>query len=356
VQMTRSGSFGIQHYGTFSWSGDVVANWQTMKAQIPSGLNYTLCGIPFWNTDLGGFFYWEYEQSPKNPAVQELQTRWMQWGCFMPLMRNHCSSPMVSELYEFGSAGDWAYDAMVDIIKLRYRLLPYIYSAAGDAVINSGTIMRPLVMDFVNDKNAINRNDEYMFGKSLLVHPVTDPMYTWKGSDKKGHTIYPDVKQASAPVDVYLPAGAKWWNFWDNSLSDGGRTVQCMAPINIIPVYVKAGTIMPFGPEVQYSSEKSWQELEIRVYPGADGQFTLYEDEGDNYNYEKGMYSTIKFTYDDASKSLTIGERKGKFKGMITNRKFNIVLVNGESGSGDKPMTATKTVKYNGNSQTVSLK
>ena len=143
-QMTRSGAFGIQHYGTFSWSGDVVASWAEMKNQIPSGLNYTLCGIPFWNTDLGGFFYWEFEQDPKNPALQELQTRWMQWGTFMPLMRNHCSSPMVSELYRFGKEGDWAYDVMKSFIKLRYRLLPYTYSTAADCVFNSGSMMRAL--------------------------------------------------------------------------------------------------------------------------------------------------------------------------------------------------------------------
>ena len=164
VQMTRSGSFGLQHYGTFSWSGDVVASWKEMKNQIPSGLNFTLCGIPFWNTDLGGFFYWEYEQSPMNPAIQELQTRWMQWGTFMPLMRNHCSSPMINEIYEFGEKGHWAYDAMVDAVRLRYRLLPYIYSMAGEVVQHSGMMMRPLVMDFAHDKTARRLNDEYMFG------------------------------------------------------------------------------------------------------------------------------------------------------------------------------------------------
>ena len=169
LQMTRSGSLGIQHYGTICWSGDVVASWDEMKNQIPSGLNFSLCGIPFWNTDLGGFFYWEFEQNPKNPAIQELQTRWMQWGTFMPLMRNHCSSPMVSELYEFGKQGDWAYDAMIKAIKLRYRLLPYIYSTAGDCVQNSGSMMRALVMDYAADKKASRLNDEYLFGRNILV-------------------------------------------------------------------------------------------------------------------------------------------------------------------------------------------
>lgn len=168
-------------------------------------MNFSLCGIPFWNTDLGGFFYWEFEQNPKNPALQELQTRWMQWGTFMPLMRNHCSSPMVSELYEFGKQGDWAYDAMIKAIKLRYRLLPYIYSTAGDCVQNSGSMMRALVMDYAADKKASRLNDEYLFGRNILVKPVTDPLYTWKDKEKKGHTIYPDVRKAAAPVNVYLP-------------------------------------------------------------------------------------------------------------------------------------------------------
>ena len=355
LQMTRSGSFGLQHYGSFSWSGDVTASWKEMKTQVPSGLNYSLCGIPFWNTDLGGFFYWEFEQSPKNPALQELQTRWMQWGTFMPLMRNHCSSPMVSELYEFGKQGDWAYDAIVKAIKLRYRLLPYIYSAAGDCVQNSGSMMRALVMDYAQDKKASRLNDEYLFGRNILVKPITDPMYTWKDSEKKGHTIYPDVKKASAPVNVYLPKGNKWYDFWSNAVYEGGQDVQRLCPIDIMPVFIKAGTILPFGPEVQYSSEKPWDELEIRVYPGADGTFTLYEDEGDNYNYEKGKFSEIRFSWDEASHSLSIAPRKGSFKGMLQNRKFRVVLVGADSGVGDMPMKACKTVEYGGKALKVQL-
>ncbi len=355
LQMTRSGCFGIQHYGTFSWSGDILASWDEMKKQVPSGLNYTLCGIPFWNTDLGGFFYWEYEQSPKNPAVQELQTRWMQWGTFMPLMRNHCSSPMVSELYEFGQEGDWAYDAILKAIRLRYRLLPYIYSTAGDCVQHSGSMMRALVMDYAADKKASRLNDEYLFGRNILVKPVTDPMYTWKDNKKKGHAIYPDVRQAAAPVSVYLPQGNQWYDFWNNALYDGGQNIQRLCPIDIMPVFVKAGTILPFGPEVQYSSEKPWDELEIRVYPGADGSFTLYEDEGDNYNYEKGQFSEIQFSWDEANHTLSIAPRKGNFKGMLQSRRFNVVLVTADSDAGDKPMKPSKTVVYDGKTVEIQL-
>ena len=353
VQMTRSGTFGIQHYGTFSWSGDISASWDEMKRQIPSGLNFTLCGIPFWNTDIGGFFYWDYVQSPKNPAIQELQTRWMQWGTFMPLMRNHCSSPMVSELYEFGSPGDWAYDAMVDAVKLRYRLLPYIYSTAGDVVQHSGSMMRPLVMDFTNDRRAILLNDEYMFGRSILVKPVTDPLYTWKDASRQGHQIYPDLKKAAAPVSVYLPKGTDWYDFWTGERLKGGQTVLRPCPITEIPVYVRAGSIVPFGPFVQYSSEKSWDNLEIRIYPGADGSFTLYEDEGDNYNYERGQFSEITFTWDDARRTLTIGPRSGQFKGMLQQRRFNIVI--GTKGAG-VPTQFTETVDYTGEQVCVNQK
>lgn len=355
LQMTRSGSFGIQHYGTFSWSGDIVSSWLTMKQQIPSGLNYTLCGIPFWNTDIGGFSYREFDQTPKDPAVQELKTRWMQWGTFTPLMRNHSSSPMVSEFYEFGKEGDWCYDAMVDAVKLRYRLLPYIYSAAGDCVQHSGSMMRALVMDYASDAKAARLNDEYLFGRNLLVKPVTDPLYTWKDNDKKGHLIYPDVKQAAAPTTVYLPQGNKWYDFWNNAVYDGGQTIQRLCPIDIIPVYVKAGTILPFGPAVQYSNEKPWDDLEIRVYPGANGTFTLYEDEGDNYNYEKGRFSEIEFSWDDASHTLQIAPRKGSFKGMLTSRTFRIVLVEANKEQGREPMTAKQTIRYNGEGMKIAL-
>ena len=347
IQMTRSGSFGIQRYATFSWSGDIKASWQEMKNQAPSGLNYTLCGIPYWNTDLGGFFYWDYEQSPRNPAVQELQTRWMQWGTFMPLMRNHCSSPMVSEIYEFGQKGDWAYDAMVDAVKLRYRLLPYIYSMMGEVVQHSGMMMRPLVMDFANDVKARRLNDEYMFGHALLVKPITDPMYTWKDDQKRGHEIYPDIRQAKAPVSVYLPTSI-WYDFFTGERYEGGRTILRPTPITDMPVYVRAGSIIPFGPDVQYSDEKNWKELEIRVYPGADGTFTLYEDEGDGYNYERGAFTEIPFTWDDSTRTLTIGPRMGSYKGMLRERRFTIIVAGHTSSQ-------PQTVSYSGEAISINL-
>lgn len=353
LQMTRSGGFGLQHYGAFSWSGDISATWDEMKSQIPSGLNYSICGIPFWNTDIGGFFYWDYHNNPKDPALQELQTRWMQWGTFMPLMRNHCSSPMVSELYEFGSEGTWAYDAMKRAIELRYRLLPYIYSLAGSSSLHDGTIMRPFVMDFPTDKKAININDEYMFGQALLVKPVTKPLYTGRDNDKKGYELFPNIKEAAEPIDVYLPHGTQWHDFWTGEIVDGGQTISRPCPIDVMPVYVRSGSILPLGPFVKYSSEKAWDALEIRVYPGADGSFTLYEDEGDGYNYEQGEYSEITFHWNDKAKTLTIDDRKGQYQGMLATRCFNIVI----GATGDKvPVKFTKSVKYKGKRMVLRIK
>ena len=353
VQMTRSGAFGLQHYATFSWSGDINASWQEMKKQVPSGLNYSLCGIPFWNTDIGGFFYWDYKNDPKNPKLQELHSRWMQWGTFMPLMRNHASSPMVSELYHFGQKGEWAYDVQVDAIKLRYRLLPYIYSMAGEVVQHSGSMMRALVMDFADDKRAIRLNDEYMFGPNLLVKPVSDPSKAGPGQPTDVEVYLPKGKVPVLETMYKKPSlrrytDVKWYDFYTNRLYDGGQAISRSTPISEMPVYVKAGSILPFGPEVQYNDEKALDNLEIRIYPGSDGRFTLYEDEGDNYNYEQGAFTEINFYWDDARRSLLIAGRTGKFKGMLKKRQFRIVIVDSQSSRGDQPMTGGRVVEYKG--------
>ena len=238
-------------------------------------------------------------------------------------------------------------------IELRYRLLPYIYATAGDVVQRSGSMMRPLVMDFAHDRKAIRLNDEYMVGRQLLVKPVTDPLYTWKDERKKGHLVYPDVRKAAAPVSVYLPAGTDWYDFWTGQRVKGGRTLQRPCPIDEMPVYVRAGSILPLGPFVQYSNEKAWDNLELRVYPGANGTFTLYEDEGDNYNYEKGEFSEITFSWDDASRTLTIGPRRGSFSGMLKQRRFSIVI----GAKGDAvPQAFTQVVDYDGQEKKVVLK
>lgn len=355
-QMTRSGYLGQQRYGALSWSGDVVSSWDVLRQQIPAGLNYTLCGIPFWNTDIGGFFGWEYNNDCTNVAYQELHVRWFQWGCFMPLMRNHCSSPMMNEIDLFGKEGDWAYDAQKRMIELRYRLLPYIYSLDGAVVQEDGTMMRPLVMDFAHDRKAILLDDEYMFGKNILVCPVTEPLYTKKVEGNKGVTTVPDVAKASAPVKVYLPKGSQWIDFWTNETVAGGQEIQRECPVDILPLYIKAGSILPLGPKVQYATEKKWDNLDICVYPGANGEFVLYEDEFDNYNYEKGMFSTIKFSWDDASRTLTISDRNGEYPKMLKRRNFRITLMQPGKQSAETIMVkADKKVNYSGKKLVVKL-
>lgn len=355
-QMTRSGYFGQQHYGALSWSGDVVSSWEVLRNQIPAGLNFTLCGIPYWNTDLGGFFGWEYNNDCTNVAYQELHARWFQWGCFMPLMRNHCSSPMMNEIWRFGKEGDWAYDAQKRFIDLRYRLLPYIYSLTGAVTHENGTIMRPLVMDFATDRKAILLDNEYMFGKNILVCPVTQPLYTKKVEGNKGVATVANIAKASSPVQVYLPKGSKWIDFWTNEMIEGGREINRECPISIMPLYIKAGSILPLGPKVQYTSEKKWNDLDICIYPGANGEFTLYEDEFDNYDYEKGAFTSIRFTWDDANRTLTISDRNGSYPGMLKNRRFNLTVMKpGKQNAETVMIKADKKVSYSGKKMSFKL-
>ena len=355
-QMTRSGYFGQQHYGALSWSGDVVSSWEVLRNQIPAGLNFTLCGIPYWNTDLGGFFGWEYNNDCTNVAYQELHARWFQWGCFMPLMRNHCSSPMMNEIWRFGKEGEWAYDAQKRFIDLRYRLLPYIYSLTGAVTHENGTIMRPLVMDFATDRKAILLDNEYMFGKNILVCPVTQPLYTKKVEGNKGVATVANIAKASSPVQVYLPKGSKWIDFWTNEMIEGGREISRECPISIMPLYIKAGSILPLGPKVQYTSEKKWNDLDICIYPGDNGEFTLYEDEFDNYDYEKGVFTSIRFTWDDANRTLTISDRNGSYPGMLKNRRFNLTVMKpGKQNAETVMIKADKRVSYSGKKMSFKL-
>ena len=315
VQMTRSAAFGIQRYATFSWSGDVEGRWEVLRRQISSGLDYTLCGIPYWNTDIGGFFNGFFEGGPVNPAFQELQVRWMQWSVFVPVMRNHnCGHP--TEVYRFGDPGEWQYDEQLRAIRLRYQLMPYIYSLAGATVQNDGIIMRPLVMDFQADRKALSLSDEYLFGPSILVHPITRPVL----SDGQGAL----TGIQSACFETYLPAGTDWYDFHTGERLAGGQDFAREYTISEIPVFVRSGSIIPMGLDVEYTSEKPWDCLEIDLYPGADGTFTLYEDEGDGYGYENGAFSTIEFRWDEATAELTIGARKGSFPGMLRERDFVI--------------------------------
>jgi alpha-D-xyloside xylohydrolase len=346
--LTRSVFAGQQRYGANTWSGDVVSSWDALRNQISAGLNLTLCGVPYWNSDIGGFFLWNFPNKLNDANYRELYVRWIQFGTFCPMMRSH-GTDAPREIYQFGKKGEKIYDAIDKSINLRYLLLPYIYSTSWDVTANQSSMMRALMMDFVKDKKVLDINNQYMFGKALLVCPVTTPMYSKISIQGKDTSRVEDFSKTKDDK-VYLPKGTNWFDFWTGKKYTGGKNINKETPIDIIPLYVKAGTILPIGPKVQYATEKKWDNLEIRVYPGANGEFTLYEDENDNYDYEKGIYSTITFTWDDAKKDLTINNRKGSFPGMLTERKFNIVLVTPGSGTGMNEIKKyNKIVTYYGN-------
>ncbi|MFD2828224.1 TIM-barrel domain-containing protein [Leeuwenhoekiella polynyae] len=359
--LTRSGFAGQQRYGANVWSGDLGSSWQSLRNQIPAGLNFTLTGNPNFNTDIGGFFAGAYNKSwndgtaSVNPLFQELYVRWMQYGAFTPMMRSH-GTEMKREIYHFGEKGEAIYDAIQNAIELRYSLLPYIYTTSWEVTHNQDSFMRALVMDFPQDKKTWDLKDEYMFGDAILVAPVLEAQYTpekiikvdeetgWNKGKERGAEGYPivDFKETKSAT-VYLPEGSAWYDYWTNEKFDGGQEITKETTINTIPLYVKAGSILPIGPEVQYAEEKPWNNLEIRVYEGADGSFSLYEDEFDNYNYENGAYSTISFTWNDANQTLEIADRNGNFDGMLQERRFTIIKIS-KDGSVSEP----KTVDYSG--------
>jgi len=332
--LTRSAFAGQQRYGTMTWSGDIKGRWDVLRAQIAAGCNLSLSGIPYWNTDIGGFSSIDnYRLGIKDPAYKELYVRWFQFGTFSPMLRSHGTNTP-REIYQLGNRGDWAFDAVEKYINLRYQLLPYIYSSAWQVTSQHSTLMLALAMDFSSDKKVWDTNNEYMFGKSLLVCPVTDSMYTSR-AEGAAKTDFSNVKSTT----VYLPSEADWFDFWTGEKIKGGQQISKQVPVDVIPVFVKSGTILPVANSKQYALESADTTLEIRVYEGADGEFTLYEDEGDNYNYEKGVYATIAFKWTNAKHQLEISDRKGNFPGMLQTRSFNVVLV------GSKKM---KSVEYRG--------
>ena len=354
--LTRSGFLGQQRYGANVWSGDVASTWESFRNQIPAGLNFSLCGMPHWNSDIGGFFAghynksWNDDSASKNPLYQELYVRWLQFGTFNPMMRSH-GTDVYREIYKFGKKGEPVYDAIEKMIGLRYSLLPYIYSTSWEVSNRQSSFMRALMMDFVDDRKVWDINDEYMFGKSILVAPITHAQYTpeavVKVSEEEGWNRDGAKKtKTDAAVDfmetkstnIYLPAGTLWYDFWTNEKHEGGKEITKETTLDVIPLYVKAGSIIPVGPQVQYATEKPWDHLELKVYAGANGNFILYEDEFDNYNYEKGAYTEIPISWNNASRKLRIGARKGAYEGMLKNRKFTVTLQDGTQ----------KSVDYNG--------
>lgn len=355
--LTRSFFAGQQRYGANTWSGDVGSSWDSFRRQIPLSLSHSMTGNPNVNTDIGGFFAGRYNYPGKyssataNPQFQELYTRWMQFGLFSPMMRSH-GTEVHREIYLYGKEGEPVYDALVKAIKTRYRLLPYIYSTAWQVSENDDSFMRPLFMDFKNDKKTHSMGHEYMFGRSLLVCPIVDPLYTeeepvkidtrtstpgnaWPVVDWRAHKTY----------EVYLPSGADWYDFYTNRLYKGGRDITTDASLDICPLFVRAGSILPWGPLRQYADEPSDQPMELRIYPGADASFELYDDAGDGYGYLKGEMSIIPLKWDNYNRTLTIEERKGSYPGMSEKQTFKIWIPDGIS----------KTIEYSGEEMTVRI-
>ncbi len=325
--LSRSGYAGIQRNSAAVWSGDVDPNWDTFRRQIPAGLNLSVSGIPYWTTDIGGFV----SANPDDPAYRELYIRWFQFGAFCPVFRAH--GTRTTNQNEIWSYGPEAQKILTAYDQLRYRLMPYIYSVAWQ-VTNAGyTFMRPLVMDFRNDTYAQNIPDQFLLGPAILVNPVTEPGATSR--------------------HLYLPQ-AMWYDFWTGTTMQGGRAIDAPAPIDRIPLFIRAGSILPIGPDIAYATEKAADPIEIRVYRGTNGSFTLYEDENDSYAYEKGAHATIPFSWDEVSHTLTIGERAGEFPGMLRTRTFHIVFVSENHGVGgglsDQPDTV---ISYSGSKLTV---
>ena len=348
IILTRSGFLGQQRYASNIWSGDVQSSWDMFRKQITAGLNFSLTGMPHWNSDLGGFFAGSYNtngntSATRNPMYQELYVRWLQFGVFCPMMRSH-GADTPREFFWYGKAGEPVYDALVDAVKLRYSLLPYIYSTAWEVSHRQSTFMRALYMDFLNDKNTWNIGNEYMFGKAFLVAPVLHAQYTpeqkqnilkenegWNKTTNNQINLSLNVDfTQSKEMEVYLPSGNKWYNYWTNEDFDGGQKLKIKTSLDRIPLFVRAGSIIPIGPDVQYTNEKKWDNLIINVYPGADGTFTLYEDEGDNYNYESGAYTEIQMKWNDTKRILTIDARKGEYNDMLTKRNFTIRTADGK--------------------------
>ena len=345
--LTRSGFAGEQRYSTATWSGDIGTRWEDMRAQMTAGLNYSISGIPFWGMDQGGFcvenryvaaqqlFDRTGQENEDLKEWRELQTRWNQFGAFIPLFRSHGQWPL-REIWNIAPDKHPAYKSFVYYDKLRYRLMPYLYSLAGWAHFKDYTLMRALVMDFNGDKEVENIGNQWMLGPALMACPVG----------------YYKARNRS----VYFPAQCGWYNLYTNEYVEGGQRLVVDAPYEQIPVYVREGSIIPFGPEMEWSNEKPAEYINLYVYAGKDGNFQLYEDEGTNYNYEKGKYAVIDISYNDTTRTVSFGARKGQFLGMLKSRKFNIVLISKDC---PQPLNLEnpngKLVEYKGKAMAVKL-
>ena len=328
VILTRSAYAGQQRNSAITWSGDIGSSWNVLRDQIPAGLNFSVSGIPYWNTDIGGF---SGVANPSDPKYAEIFARWFEFGSFCTMFRVHGSAPEGGtgpgkEYWRFNEATQSIWKSYVN---LRYRLMPYMYSVAWQVTSEGASIMRPLVLDFAEDKQALNIGDEYLYGPAILVNPVTTPGATTRS--------------------VYLPGHAAWYDFWTGRLETSGRFINATAPMEKMPLYIRSGSIIPLGPFLQYVGERPGDPIELRIYRGSDGSFNLYEDEGDTYRYEKGVYATIPIIWNEASHTLTIGQRRGSFPGMLRQRTFNVVFVTANHGNGiDVTANPDRVIKYSG--------
>ena len=338
--LIRQAFAGQQRNAATLWSSDISCTWKAYKAQVPQAINACASGIPYWTSDIGGYHLNWLAPDWKTPSNRELFTRWFQFGVFSPIFRIHGKGERA--LF----SDNWDAPMKANLLRydnLRYRLLPYIYSLSSKVTNEGYTILRSLAFDFREDTGIKSIPDEYMFGSAFLVSPVTERMYS-----------LPNSKNIKKTRKVYLPKSANWYDFWTGKLIAGGQTIDAAAPIETLPLYIKAGSIVPMGPYLQYATEKVADPIEIRVYTGADADFVLYEDENDTYNYEQGKFSTIALNWNEASKTLTIKDRKGEFPGMLKDRTFRIVYVTTTNGKGIEPAAKAQTVKYSG--QEISIK
>lgn len=326
VNLTRSSFAGQHRYAAITWSGDIGANWETLARQIPEGLNFCASGEPYWTFDIGGFFVspgqeWfrcgEYPEGCKDLGYRELYTRWLQLGTFMPMMRSH-GTDTPREIWRFGEPGTPFYDTIAKFIRLRMKLLPYLYSQAATVSMKGVTFLTALGLAFPHDPATYSVNDQFLFGPSLLVCPVTKPMYYETGSKPLENTLKSRT--------VYLPAGCGWYDLWTGKFYQGGQLLEADAPLDQIPLYVKSGSILPMGPALEYPAQNLYPELTLRIYPGKDASFLLYDDEGDSYRCEQGLYSITPLHWKEASRTLKIGPQKGEYPGIPSSQVFHVLL------------------------------
>ncbi len=354
VNLTRSAYAGQQRYGTITWGGDVSATWDTLRRQIADGLNFCATGLPYWTVDIGAFFvkndpklwFWngDYDGGVEDMGYRELYVRWFQYAAFLPMFRAH-GTDTPREIWRFGNPGDVMYEALVKFLRLRYRLMPYIYSLAGLTTQCDYTMMRALPFDFRADSTTYNVDDQFMFGPAFLVNPVTKPMYFTAESKA--------IDGVSKTRAVYLPNGADWYDFWTGQRYTGGQTICAEAALDTMPLYVRSGSIVPIGPAISYADEQPNATLEIRIYTGESGNFTLYEDEGDNYNYEQGHFAMTQLSWDEAARRLTLHDRQGSYPGMPGSREFRIIVIDDNSLLPEP--SSVRTVRYEGQEMIVAL-